>query len=92
MAETRERKIDLAMAGARPPAYCSIATVAREIEKSESWVREELSAGRFPRPLRKLGREPRWDWRDIEHWMETGEVRRKPETPEERMVEKARGG
>ncbi len=50
---------------ARPPSYLSCASVARELDMSESTVRDLVEKGVLPKPLRLQGC-VRWRWDDIQ--------------------------
>jgi predicted DNA-binding transcriptional regulator AlpA len=47
--------------------FWQIATVEEQISKRKSWIYREISAGRFPAPL-KIGKSSVWDSADIENW------------------------
>lgn len=49
-----------------PPAYCSIKTVARLLDTSETTVRELVKRGELPAAVCYLGTSPRWKWSEIE--------------------------
>lgn len=51
--------------GPRPPSYVSKATLAAELDMSESTVDDYVRRGIFPRPL-KLGGSVRWCWADVQ--------------------------
>lgn len=50
---------------ARPPSYLSCATLARELDLSETTVREMVDRGILPKPIR-LGSSVRWRWGDVQ--------------------------
>lgn len=47
--------------------FWQIATVEQEVAKRKSWIYREVSAGRFPPPL-KLGKSSVWDSAEVEDW------------------------
>lgn len=55
------------------PSYMSCASLARELDMSESTVREMVERGILPRPI-KLGRSQaspvRWNWSDVQRALE----------------------
>ena len=52
-----------------PPDYCSVKTVARRLDCSESWVSDNASRGDFPAPKRVRGL-VRWKWSEVEVFMD----------------------
>lgn len=52
-----------------PSTYCSIETVASELDCSETTVRDYVKRGILPQPCRKGGL-VRWKWTDIENAMD----------------------
>ncbi len=59
MPQTREIK------GARPPCYVSKATLAAELDISESTVDAWVQRGILPKPIR-MGGAVRWPWAAVE--------------------------
>lgn len=53
-----------AVTGERPPAYVSKATLAAELDMSESTVDSYVQRGLLPKPL-KYGSSVRWKWADV---------------------------
>jgi predicted DNA-binding transcriptional regulator AlpA len=47
--------------GDRPPAYCSKATLAAELDLSESTIDEYVKRGILPKPI-EVGSLVRWRW------------------------------
>jgi len=64
------RKSDpvLAIIHARPPSFLSCASLARELDISESTVYEWVAKGIIP-PPRKMGFSSRWCWQDVQNWL-----------------------
>jgi predicted DNA-binding transcriptional regulator AlpA len=56
----------------RPPAYCRIDTLARELDVSETTVRDYVNRGLLPRP-RKIGRCALWKWAEVEAMLDRGQ-------------------
>lgn len=54
-----------ALIGDRPPSYVSKATLAAEIDISESTVDEYVQRGLLPKPIR-IGGSVRWHWPSVE--------------------------
>jgi predicted DNA-binding transcriptional regulator AlpA len=52
----------------RPPEYCSIKTVAEQLDCSVSTVTEYTNRGLLPQPYKK-GSLTRWRWSEIEDAM-----------------------
>ena len=50
--------------GHRPPSYVSKATLAAELDLSESTVDTYVQRGLLPKPI-KWGRTVRWCWADV---------------------------
>ncbi len=50
----------------RPPSYLSCASLARELDVSESTVHEMVRRGVIPKPVRLSGGCVRWCWADVE--------------------------
>lgn len=50
--------------GDRPPAYCSRATLAAELDISESTVDAWVQRGILPKPVR-VGGAVRWSWSQV---------------------------
>jgi predicted DNA-binding transcriptional regulator AlpA len=50
----------------RPPAYLSCASLARELDASETTVRDMVQRGVLPQPLRLSPGCVRWCWSDVE--------------------------
>lgn len=51
--------------GERPPSFVSKATLAAELEISESTVDSWVDRGFLPQPIR-FGSTPRWVWADVQ--------------------------
>lgn len=75
--------------GYHPPAYVSISTLARELDFSETTVREMVKRGDLPKPTRRLGVQDRWKWSDVEAWMD-GRESKPEERPSDPIMEAAR--
>ena len=54
-----------AILGDRPPAFPSKATLAAELDISESTVDDWVRRGILPKPIR-IGSAPRWKWADVD--------------------------
>lgn len=52
--------------GHRPPAYLSCASLARELDMSETTIREMVNRGILPQPIRLSGGCVRWCWADVQ--------------------------
>jgi predicted DNA-binding transcriptional regulator AlpA len=51
----------------RPPAYLSIASLARELDlHSETTVREMVARGILPKPVKLTNGTVRWRWADVD--------------------------
>lgn len=50
----------------RPPSFMSVATLARELDVSESTVHEMVRRGVLPAPLRLSSGCVRWKWADVQ--------------------------
>jgi predicted DNA-binding transcriptional regulator AlpA len=50
----------------RPPSYLSCATLARELDVSESTVHDMVRRGVLPQPVRLSSGCVRWRWADVE--------------------------
>lgn len=50
----------------RPPAYLSCASLARELDVSETTVHEMVRRGVLPQPLRLSKGTVRWCWADVQ--------------------------
>jgi predicted DNA-binding transcriptional regulator AlpA len=50
----------------RPPSYVSCATLARELDVSESTVNEMVRRGVLPRPIKLSAGCVRWCWNDVQ--------------------------
>lgn len=50
----------------RPPSFMSVATLARELDVSESTVHEMVRRGVLPPPLRLSSGCVRWNWTDVQ--------------------------
>jgi predicted DNA-binding transcriptional regulator AlpA len=50
----------------RPPSYVSAATLARELDVSESTVAEMVRKGVLPKPVKLSSGCARWRWADVE--------------------------
>lgn len=53
----------------QPPEYCSIRTIARELDCSESTVESYTNRGLLPQP-RKRGTLVRWKWSEVQEMMD----------------------
>lgn len=51
--------------GRRPPSYISKATLATELDMSESTVDTLVIAGVLPKPI-KIGGSVRWNWAEVD--------------------------
>jgi len=49
----------------RPPSYLSCASLARELDVSETTVRDMVEKGILPKPI-KMGGCVRWRWGDVQ--------------------------
>jgi predicted DNA-binding transcriptional regulator AlpA len=49
-----------------PPAYLSCASLARELDCSETTIHELVRRGVLPKPLRLSSGTVRWRWADVE--------------------------
>ncbi|EHS53012.1 regulatory protein MerR [Rhizobium sp. PDO1-076] len=58
-----------AINGSRPPSFVSIATLARELDMSESNVRSMVKRGTLPPPIQLSTGTVRWKWSDIQGLM-----------------------
>lgn len=56
------------VAGERPPSYLSKATLAAELDISESTVDSWVERGFLPKPIRR-GSSVRWCWADVVSFM-----------------------
>jgi predicted DNA-binding transcriptional regulator AlpA len=50
----------------RPPSFMSVATLARELDVSESTVHEMVRRGVLPPPIRLSSGCVRWNWTDVQ--------------------------
>ncbi|TPW32751.1 helix-turn-helix transcriptional regulator [Pararhizobium mangrovi] len=50
----------------RPPSYVSCATLARELDLSETTVHEMVRRGKLPQPIKLSTGCVRWCWADIQ--------------------------
>lgn len=50
----------------RPPSYVSCATLARELDMSETTVQEMVRRGVLPKPVRLSTGCVRWCWEDVQ--------------------------
>ena len=50
----------------RPPAFMSVATLARELDVSESTVHEMVRRGVLPAPLKLSSGCVRWNWTQVQ--------------------------
>ncbi|WP_172730013.1 helix-turn-helix domain-containing protein [Neorhizobium galegae] len=57
-----------AIINSRPSSYLSCASLARELDVSESTVRDWVEKGLLPRPI-KRGGSVRWSWADVQATM-----------------------
>ncbi len=67
------------------PKYCSIETVAREIDCSETAVRDYVRKGILPQPCR-IGGLVRYKWEDVEKAIEGLHEAERPDDPIMRAV------
>lgn len=51
---------------ARPPSYLSCATLARELDVSETTVHEMVRRGVLPQPVKLSSGCVRWSWADVQ--------------------------
>jgi len=56
---------DRGVLGARPPSYVSKATLAAELDVSESTVDALVQRGILPKPI-KMGGSVRWSWAQVD--------------------------
>ena len=54
-----------AIVGQRPPSYVSKATLAAELDVSESTVESYVQRGILPKPVR-IGGSVRWNWAQVD--------------------------
>ena len=54
-----------AIVGQRPPSYVSKATLAAELDVSESTVEAYVQRGILPKPVR-IGGSVRWNWAQVD--------------------------
>ena len=54
--------------GTRPPSYVSKATLAAELDMSESTVGSYVQRGLLPKPIRRGG-SVRWCWAEVEAYL-----------------------
>ena len=71
------RKSDLidATIRVRPPAYLSCASLARELDVSESTVRELVKQGIIPGPVSLTAGCVRWEWERVQRSLSGATVR-----------------
>jgi predicted DNA-binding transcriptional regulator AlpA len=50
----------------RPPSYLSCASLARELEVSETTVYEMVRRGVLPQPVKLSSGTVRWSWADVQ--------------------------
>lgn len=50
----------------RPPCYLSCASLARELDVSETTVTEMVKRGVLPKPIKLSSGTVRWRWADVE--------------------------
>jgi predicted DNA-binding transcriptional regulator AlpA len=50
----------------RPPAYLSCQSLARELDCSETTVRDLVSRGILPKPIKLTGGTVRWRWAAVD--------------------------
>lgn len=50
----------------RPPSYLSCASLARELDVSESTVHDMVRRGVLPKPVKLSGGCVRWSWQDVQ--------------------------
>lgn len=51
---------------ARPPSYLSCSSLARELDMSETTVRDMVERGVLPKPVRLTSGCVRWCWEDVQ--------------------------
>ncbi|NRB18786.1 MAG: helix-turn-helix domain-containing protein [Rhodobacteraceae bacterium] len=56
-----------------PPIFCSIATVAKNLDCGETTVRDYVNRGLLPKPT-KIGGMARWKWIEIERAMDQAQI------------------
>ena len=54
-----------AIVGQRPPSYVSKATLAAELDVSESTIESYVQRGILPKPVR-IGGSVRWNWAQVD--------------------------
>lgn len=54
------------MQAARPPAYLSCASLARELDVSETTIHEMVRRGVLPQPIKLSAGCVRWCWTDVQ--------------------------
>lgn len=54
------------------PAYCSVRTLAAQLDICESTVQDYVSRGLLPRP-RRIGGVVRWKWAEVEAMLDRGQ-------------------
>jgi predicted DNA-binding transcriptional regulator AlpA len=54
------------MSNDRPPSYLSCASLARELDVSETTVTEMVKRGVLPKPIKLSSGTVRWRWADVE--------------------------
>ena len=62
----RARSVREAIRGDRPPSYLAIDTLARELDVSETTVRELVDRGVLPPPIRLSTGTVRWNWAEVQ--------------------------
>jgi predicted DNA-binding transcriptional regulator AlpA len=61
----------MARAPDRPPSYLSTASLARELDVSETTVGEMVKRGVLPKPVKLSSGCVRWSWADVEAALES---------------------
>ncbi len=74
----------------RPPSYVSCATLARELDVSETTVHEMVRRGVLPQPVKLSSGCVRWRWADIEMALGSVSVSRTPEATSDPFLAGAR--
>lgn len=59
------------------PQFCSIATVAKQLDCGETTVRDYVKQGKLPQPVR-IGGLVRWEWQEVQKAMTNGNDRLDP--------------
>lgn len=84
------------MTASHRPAYISRATLARELECSESSIEEYVRRGLIPKGIRLTSGCIRWRWEDVDRALASLAFPEQPESLEDKLrafdAEKAKGG